>query len=103
MRKDIIRSAITIVASTAVLGLAYPVLMVLIGQVAFSSQANGSLITMNGKLVGSKLAGQSFGGAREDAYFQERPSAVAYNAAGTSFSNLGPNSKVLANDVNQRI
>jgi K+-transporting ATPase ATPase C chain len=103
MRKDIIRSAVTIVAATLVLGLAYPTLMVLIGQLAFSNQANGSLITVNGKTVGSKLAAQWFMGAKRPQYFQERPSAVAFNAAGTSFSNLGPNSKVLANDVKQRI
>ena len=72
MRKDIIRSAIVIVASTVVLGLIYPAVMVLFGQVVFSSQANGSLITRNGKTVGSKLAAQSFNGPR---YFHERPSA----------------------------
>ena len=103
MRKDIIRSAITIVAATAVLGLAYPTLMMLIGTTAFSSQANGSLITVNGRTVGSKLSAQWFMGAKRPQYFQERPSAVAFNAAGTSFSNLGPNSKVLASDVRRRI
>lgn len=100
MRKDIFRSAIAIVASTAVLGFAYPVLMVLVGQAAFSNQANGSLISVNGTTVGSRLAGQSFNGPK---WFHERPSAVAYNADGTSFSNLGPNSKVLAGLVHKRI
>jgi potassium-transporting ATPase KdpC subunit len=100
MRKDIIRSAITIVAATVVLGLVYPAVMVLFGQAFFSSQANGSLITRNGTTVGSKLAAQSFDGPR---YFHERPSAVAYNAAGTSFGNLGPNSKALRALVKTRI
>ena len=100
MRKDIYRSAIAIVASTAVLGFAYPVLMVLVGQVAFSNQANGSLITLNGRTVGSRLAGQSFNGPK---WFHERPSAVGYNADGTSFSNLGPNSSALAKLVRTRI
>jgi len=100
MRKDIIRSAIVIVASTVVLGLIYPAVMVLFGQLVFPSQANGSLITRNGKTVGSKLAAQSFDGPR---YFHPRPSAVGYNAAGTSFSNLGPNSKALAALVKTRI
>jgi potassium-transporting ATPase KdpC subunit len=100
MRKDIIRAAITIVAATVVLGLVYPAVMVLFGQVFFSSQANGSLITRNGKTVGSKLAAQTFNGPR---YFHERPSAVAYNADGTSFSNLGPNSEVLRDLVKTRI
>jgi len=100
MRKDIIRSAITIVAATVVLGLIYPAVMVAFGQIAFSSQANGSLITRNGKTVGSKLAAQSFKGPR---YFHPRPSAVAYNADGTSFGNLGPNSKALRALVKTRI
>jgi potassium-transporting ATPase KdpC subunit len=100
MPKDIVRSAIVIVASTVVLGLVYPAVMVLFGQLVFPSQANGSLITRNGKTVGSKLAAQSFDGPR---YFHPRPSAVGYNAAGTSFSNLGPNSKALAALVKTRI
>jgi potassium-transporting ATPase KdpC subunit len=100
MRKDITRSLMVIVASTIVLGLIYPAVMVAFGQVAFSSQANGSLITRDGRTVGSKLAAQAFNGPR---YFHERPSAVAYNADGTSFSNLGPNSRALAALVKTRI
>jgi potassium-transporting ATPase KdpC subunit len=100
MRTNIIRSAITIVAATVVLGLVYPAVMVLFGQVFFSSQANGSLITRDGKTVGSKLAAQAFNGPR---YFHPRPSAVAYNADGTSFSNLGPNAKALRDLVRKRI
>jgi potassium-transporting ATPase KdpC subunit len=100
MRNDIIRSAITIVAATVVLGLIYPAAMVVFGQVFFSSQANGSLIQRNGTTVGSKLAAQAFNGPRS---FHERPSAVAYNADGTSFSNLGPNSKALRDLVQARI
>jgi potassium-transporting ATPase KdpC subunit len=100
MRMNIIRSAITIVVATVVLGLIYPAVMVAVGQVAFSNQANGSLIQVHGKTVGSKLAAQAFNGPR---YFHERPSAVAYNADGTSFSNLGPNSRALAALVKTRI
>jgi potassium-transporting ATPase KdpC subunit len=100
MRKDIIRSAITIVLATVVLGLIYPAVMVAVGRVAFSNQANGSLIQKNGRTVGSKLAAQSFNGPH---YFHERPSAVAYNADGTSFSNLGPNAKALRALVRTRI
>jgi K+-transporting ATPase ATPase C chain len=100
MRTNIIRSAIVIVASTVLLGFVYPAVMVAVGQIAFSNQANGSLIQVHGKTVGSKLAAQAFNGPR---YFHERPSAVAYNADGTSFSNLGPNSKALAALVKTRI
>src|SRR5689334_16616229 len=100
MRTNIIRSAIVIVASTVLLGFVYPAVMVAVGQIAFSHQANGSLLQRDGKTVGSKLAAQAFNGPR---YFHPRPSAVAYNAAGTSFSNLGPNSKALAKIVHERI
>jgi len=100
MRTNIIRSAIVIVASTILLGFVYPAVMVAVGQIAFSRQADGSLVQRDGKTVGSKLAAQAFNGPR---YFHPRPSAVAYNADGTSFSNLGPNSKALAQLVHERI
>ena len=100
MRMNIIRSAIVIVAATLLLGLVYPAVMVAVGQIAFSRQADGSLVQRDGKTVGSKLAAQAFNGPR---YFHPRPSAVAYNADGTSFSNLGPNSKALAQLVHERI
>jgi potassium-transporting ATPase KdpC subunit len=98
MRKDITRSLITIVAATALLGFVYPAVMVLVGQVAFNNAANGSLITQNGKVIGSKLAAQAFTGPQS---FHPRPSATApaYNADGTTFSNLGPNSKALQQAV----
>jgi K+-transporting ATPase ATPase C chain len=67
-------------------------------QVAFRHQANGSLVKVDGKIVGSKLAAQPFTGPR---YFHERPSATAppYNAAATTFANLGPTSSDLATNV----
>jgi len=102
MRKDIIRSLIAIAGATIVLGLVYPAVMAGIGQLAFNNQANGSLISLNGKVVGSRLAAQPFTGSQ---WFHPRPSATepAYNADGTTFSNLGPNSKALKQLVDQRI
>ena len=94
--RNVISSAIAIVVITAVFGFGYPALVTAFGQAAFSRQANGSLIRVDGKVVGSKLAAQEFKGRR---YFHERPSAVAYNAAGTSFANLGPTSAQLAKNV----
>jgi K+-transporting ATPase ATPase C chain len=87
---------------TAVFGLGYPALMTGFAQLAFSHQANGSLITVNGKVVGSALAAQAFTSPR---YFMERPSATspAYNAAGTTFSNLGPTDPALASEVHAEI
>ncbi|MGZ4385707.1 MAG: potassium-transporting ATPase subunit KdpC [Gaiellaceae bacterium] len=96
--KSILSSAIAIVLITAFFGFAYPAVMTAFGQVAFSKQANGNLIKLNGKVVGSKLAAQAF---TSPGYFHERPSATspAYNAGGTTFANLGPTSSDLARNV----
>jgi K+-transporting ATPase ATPase C chain len=98
MLRNVVSSLIAIVVITAVLGFAYPAAMTAFGQAAFENQADGSLITVDGKVVGSKLAAQGFGGPR---YFHERPSATtpAYDAGGTTFSNLGPTSAQLAASV----
>jgi K+-transporting ATPase ATPase C chain len=98
--RALLASAVAVVVSTAVLGLAYPALMTGVGQVAFAHEANGSLLYRNGRIVGSSLAAQQFTAAR---YFHERPSATspAYNAAFTTFSNLGPTNPALAKLVSQ--
>jgi K+-transporting ATPase ATPase C chain len=100
--RTILRSLIAIVACTAVFGFAYPAVMVAFAGAAFPSQANGSLISSGGKLIGSSLAAQDFTGAQ---YFQERPSATTplYNPGATTFANLGPTSLELAAQVRQRI
>lgn len=92
MRRDLLTSVIAIVTLTILLGVAYPLVVTGIGQVAFHDKANGSLIRSNGKVVGSRLIGQSFRGRQS--YFQERPStATKYAADASAFTNLGPNSK----------
>jgi potassium-transporting ATPase KdpC subunit len=95
-------AVIGVVVLTAVFGLAYPALMTGFAQAAFPAQANGSLITVGGKVVGSKLAGQVFTSPR---YFHPRPSATspAYNAGATTFSNLGPTDPALQTQVSQQI
>jgi K+-transporting ATPase ATPase C chain len=99
--RELKSSLIAVVVLTLVLGLALPALFTGFAQLAFSSQANGSLIKRDGKVVGSRLAAQAFTGAR---YFHERPSATtpAYNAGGTTFANLGPTNPELAKQVRQR-
>ncbi|HXE45163.1 MAG TPA: K(+)-transporting ATPase subunit C [Conexibacter sp.] len=85
-------SLLAVVIFTVLLGVAYPFGIWAIGQVAFPGKADGSLVQMDGKLVGSSLIGQDFShGPRAAAYFQSRPSQTSYNPAGTFFSNRGPN------------
>ena len=100
VRRILVASVVSIVLMTAFLGFAYPVLMTGFASVAFPSQAHGSLIKADGRLIGSRLAAQGFTWPR---YFHERPSATspAYNAAGTTFSNLGPTNPALAKLIKQ--
>lgn len=101
MLRDLKSAVIAVVVITLVFGLAIPALFTGFAQVAFSSQANGSLIKVHGKVVGSRLAAQAF---TKPQYFHERPSATTptYNAGGTTFANLGPTNPDLAKAVKQQ-
>jgi potassium-transporting ATPase KdpC subunit len=90
MRRDLLTSALAVVALTLVLGIAYPLAITGISQVVFPGKANGSKVSLDGRVVGSSLIGQDFKG--KPAYFQSRPSATEYSGDVTYFSNLGPNS-----------
>ncbi len=98
---SIIRSVIAVVILTAVFGFGYPAAMTGFAQLTFDHQASGSLITRDGKVVGSSLAAQAF---TKPEYFHSRPSATApeYNAGATTFANLGPTSADLAKAVKDR-
>jgi potassium-transporting ATPase KdpC subunit len=98
MLRDLRSSVIAVVVLTALFGLGIPALMTGFAQAAFPHQANGSLVTVGGKVVGSELAAQGFAQAK---YFHERPSATspAYNASATTFANLGPTNPQLATNV----
>lgn len=92
-----------IIIFSVLTGVIYPALVTLIAQVAFPSQANGSLIEQAGQQRGSSLIGQQF---EQPEYFWGRLSAtgpVPYNAAASSGSNYGPLSPALAEAVQARI
>jgi K+-transporting ATPase ATPase C chain len=93
--RTLIRSLIAMVVLTAVFGLAYPAIMTGFASLAFPAKAAGSLLYRNGVVVGSALAAQNFTALQ---YFHERPSGTtpAYNAADTTFANLGPTNPALA-------
>jgi K+-transporting ATPase ATPase C chain len=120
MKKDLTTGLIAIVAMTIFLGLAYPLAITGISQVVFPGDANGSRLTLDGKVVGSSLIGQSFSKpvigkngkpvldeegeevlAPDPAYFQPRPSATAYSADVTYFGNAGPNSVEAREEVRE--
>ncbi|HXZ99914.1 MAG TPA: potassium-transporting ATPase subunit C [Candidatus Binatia bacterium] len=96
LSRHLLSSLILTVVVGVVIGLAYPLALFGIGQAAFKNQADGSLITRNGEIVGAVNVGQAFVNKNGNPllqYFQSRPSATSptpYNAAASGASNLGP-------------
>lgn len=124
MRRELRTAAIAIVLFTLLLGVVYPLAIEGVSQVAFPADANGQRIYVKGRLVGSRIIGQAFETpvigsngkpqeregkpvlAADPRYFQSRPSATEpepYNAAASTFSNLGPNSTITKKDDVERI
>jgi K+-transporting ATPase ATPase C chain len=99
---------------TVICGIAYPVVMWGVAQVAFHNNANGSLVSYHGRVVGSSLLCQEFADAKGNPlpqYFQPRPSAAVNSAVKTDYgcdpgfsaaSNLGPTNPALVTLIKQR-
>ena len=103
MRENLRPALVMLLLLALVTGLAYPLMVTAIGQIAFPRQASGSLIVIDGQTAGSELIGQPFDDPR---YFWGRPSATApmpYNAAASAGSNLGPSNDALIQTVQVRI
>jgi K+-transporting ATPase ATPase C chain len=94
MKKNLITAVLMTLVTTLLFGLLFPLLVTGLAQVLFPKQANGQLVTRNGKVVGSRLIGQPFS---SPGYFHSRPSSAGtgYDATNSSGSNLGPTNQSL--------
>ena len=99
LRHVLFPAVMLLVVLTLLTGAVYPAIVTAVAQVAFPHQANGSMITVSGKAVGSSLIGQAFSDPK---YFWGRPSAAGqngYDASGSAGTNLGPTSSALIANV----
>jgi potassium-transporting ATPase KdpC subunit len=103
MRRQLLPALGMLLVFTVLTGLAYPLVVTGVAQAAFHDKANGSLVKVDGKVVGSKWIGQNFTEAR---YFHPRPSAAGehgYDPTSSSGSNLGPTNPDFLKTVGERV
>ena len=100
MKKNLVTAVLMTIATTLLLGIAYPLVVTGIAMVLFPRKANGQLIQRGGKPVGSRIIGQAFTGP---GYFHSRQSAAGngYDAANSGGTNLGPTNQKLIDRVRQ--
>jgi K+-transporting ATPase ATPase C chain len=98
MKKNLITAILMTLVTTLLLGIIYPLVVTGLAQVLFPQKANGQLLRVHGKLVGSRIIGQGFSGA---AYFHSRPSSAGsgYQADNSNGSQLGPTNHQLIDRV----
>ena len=96
MFKELKAGFLMMAAMTVLTGLVYPAVITVLAQTMFRDQANGSLVIVNGQVIGSRLLGQHF---TRDEYFHSRPSSAGsgYDPTASAGSNLGPTSAKLLN------
>jgi potassium-transporting ATPase KdpC subunit len=96
--KNLLTAVLMTIVTTLLLGIAYPLVVTGLAQVLFPDKANGQLIERGGKIVGSRIIGQTFS---SPGYFRSRPSAAGsgYDAANSAGTNLGPTNKKLIDAV----
>jgi potassium-transporting ATPase KdpC subunit len=99
MKTQIITAMKFFITMTLLTGIIYPLLMTGFAQIVHPNKSNGSLISKDGKIVGSELIGQRFDSI---VYFWSRPSATGYNPIPSGASNYGPTSDTLRKLVNAR-
>lgn len=103
LRTLLLQAVRLVVVMTVITGVLYPLILFVLSQAVFPTQANGSLITVNGQVIGAQWIGQNFDDPR---YFWGRPSftsPTAYNASASSGSNYGMNDPRLIDAVQARI
>jgi K+-transporting ATPase ATPase C chain len=101
IRRQLITGVLVIALMTAIVGVAYPLIVTAVAQIAFPGRADGSLVRMGDRVIGSRLLGQAFAAPGN---FHPRPSAAGdgYDASASGASNLGPTSEQLAATVRTR-
>src|SRR5579872_4798634 len=100
MLQQLRASVVSVLVITIAFGVIFPFVILGISKAVFPKQANGSLIEVNGKVVGSELIGQNFAAP---GYFHPRPAANGYDGSNSGGTNLGPTSDKLINGIHKKL